>query len=234
MSELYYLSCVESKRAADGGQVLCSAAAASTGSAAPGDAELELLGKLLRWPATALFPALDVTRMVVLHEPSAARLAADAGPLEMSPLGVLRLLFAPQICLIVTAALGCPCAVQLPATSDCGLHAGSLGAALATACAEPQQAANQQTGLRLICNAFKSPPLRAWLKIHALSLLDGFSPAFAATPKAVRGSAAAFLMNLAILLRTEPVSIELCAQAISAVVSCLSATLPEDEETMYR
>jgi len=47
--------------------------------------------------------------------------------------------------------------------------AGTLGAALATACAEPQVAANQQLGLRLLCNAFRSAPLRAWLRHQASS-----------------------------------------------------------------
>ncbi|KAK9809770.1 hypothetical protein WJX73_004494 [Symbiochloris irregularis] len=53
------------------------------------EAELALLGKLLRWPAAHLFPALDITRLAILQPPVDAHLAASAGPLELSPLGSL-------------------------------------------------------------------------------------------------------------------------------------------------
>lgn len=70
----------------------CSAAASSSGGGDLGSAELDLLTKLLRWPAFVLYPALDIARMAVLHEPTAARLAESAGPLQLSPLGEVILL----------------------------------------------------------------------------------------------------------------------------------------------
>ena len=80
-------SCPSSARRNAG---VCSgrnAAVAPFGSTSPTQEELVLLGKLLRWPASALFPAVDITRLLVLHELFAARLAANAGPLELAPLG---------------------------------------------------------------------------------------------------------------------------------------------------
>lgn len=45
------------------------------------------------------------------------------------------------------------------------VHAGGggIGGALATAAAEPQLPANQQTALRLATNAFQHPVLRQWV-----------------------------------------------------------------------
>lgn len=40
---------------------------------------------------------------------------------------------------------------------------GGIGGAFATAAAEPQLPANQQTALRLACNAFQHPVLRQWV-----------------------------------------------------------------------
>ena len=53
----------------------------------PGD--LHLLKKLLRWPAAKLFPGLDVARLMALQPAGQADLAADAGAIELSPLGTL-------------------------------------------------------------------------------------------------------------------------------------------------
>jgi hypothetical protein len=105
---------------------------------------------------------------------------------------------------------------------------------LATACAEPQVAANQQLGMRLFCNAFRSEPLRVWLKEQAAGILDGFSPALVAPQKAVRGAGAAFLLNLAIMSSSERIGLELDAQALSAVCSMLSSLPKEDEDALYR
>ena len=57
----------------------------SEGSFSSGD--LQLLKKLLRWPAAQLFPSLDLARLVALQPDGQASLAADAGPFELSPLG---------------------------------------------------------------------------------------------------------------------------------------------------
>lgn len=51
------------------------------------EAELAVLAKLLQWPAAKLFPALDITRLAVLHAAASSYLSATAGPLELSPLG---------------------------------------------------------------------------------------------------------------------------------------------------
>ena len=51
--------------------------------------DLKLLKKLLRWPAAQLFPGLDLARLVVLQPAGQASLAAEAGPIEVSPLGRL-------------------------------------------------------------------------------------------------------------------------------------------------
>jgi hypothetical protein len=45
---------------------------------------------------------------------------------------------------------------------------GGIGGALATAAAEPQLPANQQTALRLAANAFQHPVLRQWITAQVL------------------------------------------------------------------
>ena len=66
-----------------------AAAAGGDGGGAPvGGAELAVLAKMLAWPPGALFPALDLARMLALDATAAAQLAADAGPLEPSGAGV--------------------------------------------------------------------------------------------------------------------------------------------------
>jgi len=59
----------------------CHRAAAAGGSqspTAPSD-QLALLAKLLRWPAAALFPALDLARLLALDAAFAPAIAQDAG-----------------------------------------------------------------------------------------------------------------------------------------------------------
>lgn len=46
------------------------------------------------------------------------------------------------------------------------LVAGSIGAALERAFAPGAPAACQLTGLRLACNAFRHPPLLAWVQVR--------------------------------------------------------------------
>lgn len=55
-----------------------------------GAAELAVLAKMLRWPPPALFPALDLARLLALDAAAAAQLAADAGPIEASSAGEAR------------------------------------------------------------------------------------------------------------------------------------------------
>ncbi len=57
------------------------------GGGAVGVAELAVLAKMLRWPPPALFPALDLARLLALAAVPAAQLAADAGPIEPSSAG---------------------------------------------------------------------------------------------------------------------------------------------------
>jgi hypothetical protein len=60
-----------------------AAAASSSGGPPLLDAELALLTKLLSWPAAQLFPALDLTRLLVLDRAVAAQLAAAAAPAQV-------------------------------------------------------------------------------------------------------------------------------------------------------
>ena len=80
-----------------------------------------------------------------------------------------------------------------------------LGAALAAATAPPQLPANRLTGLRLACNLFRQPPLRAWARAHAGALLAAFagSAGGRAEPRAARGAWASLLVDLALLHRSE-------------------------------
>ena len=72
---------------ADDEACLCSASAAVSGKAELSGKEISLLEKLLQWPAASLFPALDISRLIILDEKMANLLASRAGPLELSPLG---------------------------------------------------------------------------------------------------------------------------------------------------
>uniref|UniRef100_A0A7S1T7Z2 PFU domain-containing protein n=1 Tax=Tetraselmis chuii TaxID=63592 RepID=A0A7S1T7Z2_9CHLO len=45
------------------------------------EADMQLLRKMLAWPASAIYPALDIVRLVVLSPEGAAKLAVDAGEL---------------------------------------------------------------------------------------------------------------------------------------------------------
>lgn len=82
---------------------------------------------------------------------------------------------------------------------SCYLTGGGIGGALATAMAEPQSQANQQTALRLAANSFQQPPLRQWVAAQASGLLDGFNGCLRSGNKAVRLGVATFLLNCAVL-----------------------------------
>ncbi len=69
---------------------------------------------------------------------------------------------------------------------------------------------------------------------QAGAILDGFSPALAAPQKAVRGAAAAFLLNLAILSTSDRLGLEVDAQALSAASTMLTGLPKEDEDALYR
>ena len=80
-----------------------------------------------------------------------------------------------------------------------------LGAALAAASAPPQLPANRLTGLRLACNLFRQPPLRAWARAHAGALLAAFAGGAGgpAEPSTARLAWASLLVDLALLHRSE-------------------------------
>lgn len=80
--------------------------------------------------------------------------------------------------------------------------AGIAANALSRAAAEPQLAANQQTGLRLACNMCKHKSLRSWLHSNSSSVLDRFGPCCSSTNKSVRLAFATLLINLAVLFGT--------------------------------
>ena len=73
-----------------------------------------------------------------------------------------------------------------------------LGAAISRATAEPQIPANQQTGLRLVCNSFRQAALGQWARAQRSALLDAFAPAYGSSNKAVRLGAATMLLNFAV------------------------------------
>lgn len=56
-----------------------AAAAGASGGGTAQQGQLALLGKMLRWPAPQLFPALDVARLLALDAAFAPVLAQEAG-----------------------------------------------------------------------------------------------------------------------------------------------------------
>ena len=55
--------------------------ASPTGAEALADGDYQLIDKMLGWPATALFPALDLARLLALDAVASQRLASAAGKL---------------------------------------------------------------------------------------------------------------------------------------------------------
>ena len=72
------------------------------------------------------------------------------------------------------------------------------------------------------------------MKGCAASILDGFATSFTAPQKAVRGSSSAFLLNLAILSRQEPLGTDLNTGAVSALVHQLGAIPQDDADAISR
>ncbi len=63
--------------------------ATTTGASAQlSEEESATLQRLLSWPAAYLFPALDISRMLVLSPSNAEDLAKSAGTFELSNLGM--------------------------------------------------------------------------------------------------------------------------------------------------
>ena len=59
----------------------------SSAAGTPSAEEAQVLGKLLRWPAVCLFPALDICRLFALNGPASQDLASSAGALTPSSSG---------------------------------------------------------------------------------------------------------------------------------------------------
>lgn len=106
---------------------------------------------------------------------------------------------------------------------------GGLGGALATAMTQPQSTPNQQTGLRLACNAFMQPALRTWISGQMSEVLDGFSAALISPSKAVRLGAATLLLNCAVLGDAGSKM-----QVLSGLLHILSNPTETDVETVFR
>ena len=117
---------------------------------------------------------------------------------------------------------------------SCLHHAGTLGAAVFTALSAPSQAANQQTVLRFLCNSFQKHQLKAWLLPQLATLLQCLSEAFRSPAKAVRGPAAAFLLNVAIYAHSESLPSEPLQAVAQGIVELLQVVSPEELETLHR
>ncbi len=92
---------------------------------------------------------------------------------------------------LLAAAAGAPSAES---------PAGSLGHALATACAEPPVPAAQQTAVRLACNAFVQPAALGWVQGAGGAMLDCFARCACSPNKTVRQGLATLLVNYAVML----------------------------------
>lgn len=118
-------------------------------------------------------------------------------------------------------------------TGAVGSSEGGLGGALATAIAEPQSTPNQQTGLRLVCNAFVQPQLRSWISGQIPTLLDGFAVALTSPSKAVRLGSTTFLLNCA-LLTGKNKNAEVEMQLLSGLLQIVSSPTEIDVEIVFR
>ena len=102
-----------------------AAASGGAGSGAASAAELAVLAKMLRWPPPALFPALDLARLLALDAAAAAQLAADAGPVEASSTGgrgqTPFFMRAPheRLALLLFSPLGLACLLARDAAAAC-------------------------------------------------------------------------------------------------------------------
>jgi len=161
---------------------------------------------LSRWPPARLFPALDVLRCLALSSDGAARLAAGAG-------------------------------TPVPVSGAGGSTAApGLGALLAAGAAPGAPEASLQTALRLACNCFRQPPLRAWLASARSGVLELFGGAYGSAAKGVRLGAATLLLDLAVLARAGGGGAggDDAVQLLSAITELLSAVPRDDEEAAFR
>ena len=100
--------------------------ATTTGAAAQlSEEEAAILKRLLSWPAAYLFPALDISRMLVLSPSNAEDLAKSAGTFELSNPGMMLPDITPKKRLIRSHMLKCMQHQLLgnPSHSCCTAHA---------------------------------------------------------------------------------------------------------------
>ena len=144
------------------------AAAISSASASPSAAplpasSLALLDRMLStWPASALFPVLDLARLVALSEQGSAALAAAAAAAAASS--------------------------SAPSSGDGSSSEGGLSRALAAALAADSPTPAKVTAARCVANAVRHPQLRALVTLRAAELAELLTPVAAA---AVSGAGAA-------------------------------------------
>ena len=108
---------------------------------------------------------------------------------------------------------------------ECPLHGagdGGLGAALHSATIGIALSSNQQTGLKLLCNALRHTELQQWLQASLPALQDGFARCCSSEQKNVRLSYATFMLNLSTLFYgTLRDDVEGQAQVSSAALLCM-------------
>ncbi|KAL4428166.1 hypothetical protein ABPG75_002255 [Micractinium tetrahymenae] len=126
----------------------------------------------------------------------------------------------------LAAAAGSPSAESPP---------GSLGAALAAACAEPALPAAQQTAARLACNAFVQPAALGWVQGAGGALLDCFARCTSSPSKNVRQGLATLLVNYAVMLsKLAGDELEFKSRLLVLAVEVLNASPGDDAETRFR
>ncbi|KAL4433027.1 hypothetical protein ABPG77_006454 [Micractinium sp. CCAP 211/92] len=127
---------------------------------------------------------------------------------------------------LLAAAAGAPSAES---------PAGSLGAALATACAEPPVPAAQQTAVRLACNAFVQPAALGWVQGAGGAMLDCFARCACSPNKTVRQGLATLLVNYAVMLsKLASDELEFKSRLLVLAVEVLNASPADDVETRFR
>ena len=103
-----------------------------------------------------------------------------------------------------------------------GAGDGGLGAALHSATIGIALSSNQQTGLKLLCNALRHTELQQWLQASLPALQDGFAQCCSSEQKTVRLSYATFMLNLSTLFYgTLRDDVEGQAQVSSAALLCM-------------
>ena len=88
---------------------MCRSIEATTTGASEqlGEEEATALKRLLSWPAAYLFPALDISRMLVLSPSNAEDLAKSAGTFELSSPGMMLPDITPRLGLYRLHLLEC-------------------------------------------------------------------------------------------------------------------------------